>query len=131
MPTLSKNGKPIGRPKGRKNDLTILKEAAEKKVSKIALDLAETEFPAIVKAMAKKAKGGDVQAAKLFFDRFWKVEGTGLAKAPTNILIHVESTDAQATKQRQINADGEDAAETLAIEVQPLSRGETQRGTSH
>ena len=57
------------RPKGRKNNLTLLKEAETKKALKLCEGHALAHAPDIVLAMANKAKEGDVAAAKLILDR--------------------------------------------------------------
>jgi len=61
------SGNPKGRPKGAKNRITELKEQAE-------LALREAVDPETIKAifasMAAEALEGNVQAAKLIFDKF-------------------------------------------------------------
>ena len=59
------------RPRGRKNNATLLKEAEVAKCLKLCQGHAALEAPAIVIAMAERAKQGDVQAAKLILDRVY------------------------------------------------------------
>ena len=62
-------GKPIGRPKGRKNNKTLAKEADLALIVKHAEGLMVHEVKGIIDAMVTKAQEGDVQAAKLILDR--------------------------------------------------------------
>ncbi len=57
------------RPAGRKNNKTLLKEMELQKTLKLSGGYLITELPAVLKAVVEKAKGGDMQAAKLILDR--------------------------------------------------------------
>ena len=61
----------MSRPRGRKNNATLLKEAEVAKCLKLCEGHAALEAPKIVVAMAEKAKQGDVAAAKLILDRIY------------------------------------------------------------
>ena len=55
------------RPKGRKNNATLLKEASIKQCLKLTHGALLADAPAVAAAMVKKAKEGDVSAAALIF----------------------------------------------------------------
>ena len=57
------------RPKGRKNNATLIREAEIAKCLKLAAGTAAQFAPAIVETMAQKAIEGDTAAAKLILDR--------------------------------------------------------------
>ena len=65
------------RPKGRKNNATLIREAEIGKCLKLCEGTAILEAPKIVLAMAEKAKKGDVQAAKLILDRVYPAKEGG------------------------------------------------------
>ena len=58
-----------GRPKGSKNKKTLLREELYSLYFKESEALIVSELKGIVKALVKKAKEGDVQAAKILLDR--------------------------------------------------------------
>lgn len=61
--------KKAGRPKGSRNKITTLREAEQREILKRAGFRVLCEIEAVIDAMVEKAKGGDVQAAKLILDR--------------------------------------------------------------
>lgn len=61
-----KSGNPAGRPKGKKNELTELKQDLEIAIRK---SLPLTRIVAIVEAVAQRAEEGDMRAAKLILDK--------------------------------------------------------------
>lgn len=60
------SGNPAGRPKGKKNELTELKQDLEIAVRK---SLPLSRIVAIVEAVANRAEEGDMRAAKLILDK--------------------------------------------------------------
>ena len=81
----------MGRPRGRKNNATLLKEAEVAKALKLCQGHAALSAPDIVVAMAEEAKKGNVAAAKLILDRVYPSmrqaddKGPGLAGITINI----------------------------------------------
>ena len=57
--------RPRGRPKGSKNATTVFKEAMQHNFEKAL----QRDFQGVLKAVVKKAKEGDMRAAKILFDR--------------------------------------------------------------
>lgn len=88
-----------GRPRGRKNNATLLKESEIAKCLKLCEGHAALEAPKIVIAMAEKAKNGDVAAAKLILDRVYPAKrqvddrGPGLQGITINITSTETSTE--------------------------------------
>lgn len=86
-----------GRPPGRKNNATLMKEGEMARALKLCDGHAALEAPAIVIAMAKRAKEGDVQAAKLILDRVYPARrqvddrGTGIQ----GITINIQAADTE------------------------------------
>lgn len=60
------SGNPAGRPKGAKNHIIELKQALEVAVRQ---NMSSEDITAIVDSMVKKAKAGNVGAAKLILDK--------------------------------------------------------------
>lgn len=80
----------LGRKKGSKNKLTLLREAVLNKQEEVILK----ELPKIVEVVCKKAQEGDLTAAKLILERIIpvrkQVEGNEGAKGPPVITINIE-----------------------------------------
>ena len=55
------------RPKGRKNNATLLREATEKKLLHKATGILQSRLPDVANAVLQKACEGDLTAAKLVF----------------------------------------------------------------
>ena len=98
-----KSGNPKGRPKGSKNQLTLLREAVRDK----AEDLVLSNFTDVVEATIELAKQGDATALKILWDRIIpskraveeKVEG----QDKLNITINVEAMSVQPTEVIETN----------------------------
>lgn len=102
------------RPKGRKNNATLMKESEIAKCLKLCEGHAALEAPAIVYAMAEKAKEGDVAAAKLILDRVYPArQDSSGQRLPGGITINIQSTDQTETRdaidQKGSEADHEPA----------------------
>lgn len=81
------------RPKGRKNNATLLKEGEIAKALALCEGHAALEAPAIVVAMAERAKAGDVSAAKLILDRVYPAmrQNDGRGAGVQGITINITS----------------------------------------
>jgi len=64
-----------GRPKGRKNSATLLREYELERVAGKVGILAAMEAEACVSALIKECRKGNIAALKLYFDRIWPVVG--------------------------------------------------------
>ena len=65
MPTLSKHGKVMGRPRGSKNKDTLFKELMTGKFQ----DIAKKDIEKVYSVLFEKAHNGDMKAIKLVLDR--------------------------------------------------------------
>ena len=105
--SLTKNKGP-GRPAGRKNNITLLKEHEMKKALAMATSHMMEHLPKLVKTLVDKAQDGDMQAMKMIMDRVIPtrkaIEHTGSSERPmVNIQI---STGALPNKLNDV-IDGE------------------------
>ena len=77
-----------GRPPGRRNNLTLLKEAEMKKAMSLATSHMIEHLPALVKTLVDKANDGDMAAMKMVLDRV----------IPTRKAVeHINSSDERPT----------------------------------
>lgn len=85
-----------GRPKGAKNTKTLAKETRLKEALTKCGEVMMLELEPVLKAVIKKAKEGDVSAAKLILDRTIPSRkaiehiGGGNDRKEVNIVINVE-----------------------------------------
>lgn len=97
-----------GRPKGSKNSSTILKEALNQGFEKAL----KKDFEKVVNAVIKEAVGGNMQAAKLIFDRAIPakkaVEVDHKNAGPGQIVINVERLEAPKPDAKVIEGEVED-----------------------
>lgn len=84
--------KKIGRPKGSKNAVTLVKEAAIQKALRHCSNYAVMEAPKVIEAMAKKAQGGDVPAARLVLEVARMVGNKAETGPKTNPSITINIT---------------------------------------
>ena len=104
-----KEPRPNGRPKGRKNNLTLLREAESEKALKLCTGEILANIHGVVLAVIEKAKSGDMQAAKLLLDRVVPVKKS-IEHIGQVSHVHVEIkgvTHAEATQKPTFIADGE------------------------
>lgn len=117
----------VGRPAGRKNNATLMKESELAKAIKMCEGTATLEAPAIVMAMARKAKDGDVSAAKLILDRVYPAmrQSEDSHKGAVNIQINIveEQSDGNDTHNgKEISSEpgttfGQESTETASVQV--------------
>lgn len=91
------SGNPNGRPVGSKNRIAELKQNMELAIRE---HMNPKEIRAIVNAMVKEAKGGNVQAAKLILDKVM-TNATGNEEAgetDNRIIIKIENYTPQPEK---------------------------------
>lgn len=84
-----------GRPKGRRNNLTLLKESEMKKALALATSHMIEHVPALVTKLVQQANDGDMQAMKMIFDRVIPtrkaVEHIGSTERPT-LQVNITTT---------------------------------------
>lgn len=96
-----------GRPKGAKNKTTIFKEAMQQGFERKL----QHSFKRVLDAVVHEAENGNMQAAKLLFDRVLPVNEIGKAqKGGGNITIVIGSME-QPEKTYTINAEPIEDAE--------------------
>ena len=102
------------RPKGRKNNATLLREASMNRALKLAEGALVADLPAIVNAVVAKAKQGDLRAAELVFSRVLPVRKAvdDLAAGKSAIQINIVSANPE-TQEVSINAINPDESETV------------------
>lgn len=91
------SGNPLGRPVGSKNRIAHLKQQMEEAVRE---HLNPKEIKAIVNAMVREAKGGNVQAAKLILDKVMSnASGSeDVGDADNRVVIVIENYTPQHEK---------------------------------
>lgn len=109
----------MARPKGRKNNATLLREAAEGEKGqalKLCHGLATSRAANIILAMCDKAEGGDVSAAKVILDRVYpamrQVDDSN--RGAVSIQINItgddngnDSWEGKTIEQSYLQPDGE------------------------
>ncbi len=107
-PALVKGGpslNPAGRPKGSVNALT---EMQNELIQQFAGSM-NKDFAAVLKAVVKKAKDGDMTAAKLLFERAIParkaVEHYGRDEGRAGINIIIRGIDTEVKSEEPIEAD--------------------------
>ena len=94
-----KSGNPLGRPKGKKNQLTELKQDLEIAVRK---SLSVDRIKRIVEKVAQMAEDGDVKAAKLILDKVisnaTETDDTDV-KGVQKIEIHIDNATFAAKRE--------------------------------
>ena len=100
------------RPKGRKNNATLLREASIARALKLAEGALVADLPAIVNAVVTKAKQGDLRAAELVFSRVLPVRKAvdDLASGKSAIQINIVSANPEP-QEVSINAICEKSSE--------------------
>lgn len=91
------SGNPAGRPKGRKSQITALKQEMELAIrSHVRAD----KIKKIVEKIANKAANGNVAAAKLIFDHFLSkaIDSEDASDKSAGITIRIENATFAATK---------------------------------
>lgn len=102
----AKRGK--GRPKGSKNIKTLTKETRLKEALTKCGEVMMLELEPVLRAMIKKAKEGDVSAAKLILDR----------TIPSRKSIeHIGGSDSRKEVNIIINVEGESPKNIIDAEV--------------
>ncbi len=127
-------GGAVGRPKGSKNKLTLLREDELRKVMDRCQVYLAKEVPAILRAVVNKAKEGDMQAAKLVLDRFIatkkSVEHTGEVRhvqvTISGVTIQGEYEDAEAAERRALPASGRPPANGSGSTHEPAPADSTE-----
>lgn len=97
---------PAGKPKGRKNNLTIYREAVLMKQEKKMLQ----NFPEIIDVLMDRAKAGDMTAMKLYLDRIMaakKVAEEQEEKGNKQINIVIQGAKAAKVYGKTIEAEFE------------------------
>lgn len=126
------------RPKGRKNNATLIREAESDKALKLCQGTALAHAPDIVLAMAEKAKQGDVAAAKVILDRVYpamrQVEDrqNGTVAIQINITGETDGINTwqgEADEQPILNADGKVTINEESGEELPGDAGEERERT--
>ena len=121
-----------GRPPGRKNNATLMKEAEIAKCLKLCEGHAASHAADIVLAMVKKAKQGDVSAAKLILDRVYPArrQVDSDSGGVQGITINIRSTDhgndqrqGEAGEQPDVQAHGQESFHHEGVEVIALHAG--------
>ena len=88
-----------GRPPGSRNKSTLMKEAQVSKIVRGAQNYILTELLDVLKAMAQKAKEGDVAAAKLILDRAIPARRAIDEMPKTNLGIQINITPSEVTHE--------------------------------
>lgn len=96
------SGNPAGRPKGKKNELTELKQDLEIAVRK---NVDHEDVRDIIVAMIEKAKDGNVGAAKLILDKTISnaKESEDAFEGSGGITVIVKNATIQASRDREEN----------------------------
>jgi len=116
------------RPKGSKNKSTILREAEVDRVLKNAQGLLLREVQAVIEALVKKAKDGDVSAAKLILERAIparRAEDLSIPKQNFAIQVNITPTEIGHGQERQIGSEQESRT---AVEFDGNAAGESGSG---
>lgn len=95
------SGNPNGRPKGKKNELTELKQDLELAIRR---SLPVTRITKIVEKVAELAEGGNLRAAKLILDKVISnaaADTDDADKSTGGIVIRIENATAYANAQRE------------------------------
>lgn len=126
------------RPKGRKNNATLIREAETDKALKLCQGTALSHAPDIVLAMAEKAKQGDVAAAKVILDRVYPAMRQVEDRQNGTVAIQINITGAddgnhswqgETIEQPFLNADGESPDDTEGGEELAEHAGEEGKRT--
>ena len=131
----------MARPKGRKNNSTLLREAAEGEKGqalKLCHGLATSRAANIILAMCDKAEGGDVSAAKVILDRVYpamrQVDDSN--RGAVSIQINItgddngnDSWEGKTIEQSFVHSDGEESDSTEGSEVESEHAGEERNRT--
>jgi len=98
-----KSGNPLGRPKGSKNKLTLLREAVRENAEEMVL----AEFEKVVQATLLLAKEGDPTALKIVWDQIMPKKAVDDAKKDDklNITINVGAMEVDVTTEDVPNVD--------------------------
>ena len=113
-PISSKRTKVRGRPKGRRNDKTLLQEEALTRIVKRAEGYLVHEISDILVAICKKAKEGDVAAAKLILDRVLPAKrATDNIPSGVEIIVNVGGYDGNQVNQGNGGQNGRQAERTF------------------
>lgn len=111
----------MARPKGRKNNSTLLREAAEGEKGqalKLCHGLATSRAANIILAMCDKAEGGDVAAAKVILDRVYpamrQVDDSNRGAVSIQINITgdehgIDTWEGKTIEQSYLSTDGEES----------------------
>ena len=92
-----KSGNPMGRPKGSKNKLTLLREAVREGAEEMVL----AEFEKVVQATLELAKEGDPTALRIVWDQIMPKKAVDDAKKDDklNITINVGAMEVDVTTE--------------------------------
>lgn len=95
------SGNPNGRPKGKKNELTELKQDLEIAVRK---SVPQEKVVAIVARMCEMAMEGDVKAAKLILDKFVSnaKDSEDVDAGQGGITIRIENATFKAQQESKV-----------------------------
>ena len=90
-----KSGNPLGRPKGSKNQITLLKQSLELQLR----EQAEPEMAAVLQMAIELAKQGDKQMIKLLLDAHLSKGINEDAKAADRVAIQINAAPPQEQKK--------------------------------